>query len=94
MQGPFETAEDLLTAYKEGELVRCVAKDWKDPDYDALWSRTDRRTKYAMSTQTRSLTLSFTTGLVLELNELRLEVSILQDRDSRLKSTVKVLPAH
>ena len=44
LKGPFETAEALLQAYENGELVKCVAEDWKDTNYDESWSRTNGRT--------------------------------------------------
>lgn len=32
-----------MEAYENGTLVKCVAEDWKDYNYDEGWSRTDNR---------------------------------------------------
>ena len=91
MKGPFQTAEALLTAYEQGELVRCVADDWKDSNYDSSWSRTDDRTEYGVSIVARNVTPLSLAGFEMELKSLRLGLSTLMDRDSLPKSTMKVL---
>jgi len=44
-QGPFDSPEELLEAYENDELVKCVAEDWKDYNYDESWSRTNNRNR-------------------------------------------------
>ena len=34
-----------MAAYSKGDLVKCVAEDWKDYNYDESWSHTDGRSR-------------------------------------------------
>lgn len=45
-QGPYDSPEELLEAYENGDLVRCVAEDWKDYNYDESWSQTNNRKRF------------------------------------------------
>lgn len=45
-QGPYDSPEELLEAYENGDLVKCVAEDWKDFNYDEGWSQTNNRKSF------------------------------------------------
>lgn len=51
-QGPFDSPEELLEAYDNGELVQCVAEDWKDYNYDESWSQTNNRNRFRRGSET------------------------------------------
>lgn len=53
-QGPFESAQALLDAFKSGQLIRCYSDEWKDPEYDVRWATTGDRRRFRAGSQRAS----------------------------------------
>ncbi|GMH42873.1 hypothetical protein BSKO_10792 [Bryopsis sp. KO-2023] len=45
-QGPFPSVKAFLKAYRSDQLVKCVAPEWREGDYDESWSKTSGRTRF------------------------------------------------